>query len=786
MPRNQTRRVNRNVAGETNIRRGAPRPVATPVDRTVVPGAGVLQELNDAIKAGMPGATAFLQAKHKKFVESELLKGTQAAIGTAPDSQQEALQTLKAAESPWFQQAYMRQAGINMGMRRARQMEADLNDPTKFDPVNGDINAFVAQHLAEDLQGVDDPDFQKGYLTVVREAEQKVRNAAMQARAKALRADVQDKVYEAAYNTLERAIQAGATGPEVFRELEQSIEGLGLTKQELNGIYFAAASTLALEGDGHPEVIEMFKHRGVNGPASLYFTKDYGSRLRAVEAQALNRKKAVEAQKNTEAFVNMLEAAKTGQQTFETEQVFDLVRAGKLTVPQANQILAAQERRKDEQQALYEDSLMLAVYNGMKADPAAYTDEYISSLGLSPDKQLALRKQRDSMMQSQGPSLAARSALLSGTGPLVLGAKVGDHQLSTKDLQASMDSLWFDTLQQTQGDFAAATRRMLPLVIENGLAPKAWSEVLSQANPENEKTWTLATALYDTLNQQHFTAFSTLFTNERARTTLDTYDTLRSVMGLSHEDATAALRGMAPTTLEAAKLQLGEGSVSQMLREVAKAQFAKAGGLFGIGGDAVQNWRVLDREFRDAMAAVLATGVAPEATEDLAEKVAKRVKERYVRIGNRWVRKEASTILSHPDFGDAAEAILPLWAKEVKGKHAEALGPLSVITDPRRRVDARYLTVVDQWGVPVGTIDGEKMVQRYKVTQMALEELPKALETYKAKGDTAKAAKVRALLERAKRYDVTPEEVVPYLRDALPWYKRALLRLDNLFGGNSQ
>lgn len=130
------------------------------------PGA----ELAQALSGLNPALSRFAQAKAQPN-EDQIAAGMRARAmqeGNAPVA-------MTPEQDPWWQQGYMKMHGVMMGSQDAVQMEQDF-ELHKNDP-DFDVNKFLAERRATNLQGMSDKDALAGYLPRLQASATKIQEA---------------------------------------------------------------------------------------------------------------------------------------------------------------------------------------------------------------------------------------------------------------------------------------------------------------------------------------------------------------------------------------------------------------------------------------------------------------------------------------------------------------------------------------------------------------------------------------------------------------------------------
>lgn len=367
MPRETRKQLSTNATGRTDINVAPAGVYANPVDTTVLPETSGLTKLAGALREASPQFNAYLQKRESEFIDAEVKRGERDALrdGTLKEQldQQIAAGMLPREASPWYRKAYMKQMGVNAGYLKAQELLTKYE--TAFDKDAGDLNGFLGQELTAILQSSDDDDFAEGMFPAIKEAEAKIRAAQAGYTAEALQSGARDQTFTAIGNAFRKALEASRSSgqpfdfhPENFTVLEANARELGIDRKEFNKLVFDAAMQVGTEGQGNPELFAALKREGINGPASMYFTQEYGQDLQRAEELALKaREVATQDARDAQKFELMQgfeERIKRGKPPTNAE-LKQLVASGTLSPSEASSIAnsrdahakAAIDREKD-------------------------------------------------------------------------------------------------------------------------------------------------------------------------------------------------------------------------------------------------------------------------------------------------------------------------------------------------------------------------------------------------------------------------------------------------------
>lgn len=702
MPRQQTKRVNQNTSGSTSIQRAAPGVHASPVDRTVVPEISSATQLAQSLKAISPGFNKYIADKHSKFVESETLAGEQAATLSKDEVDEKiALGELQPEQSPYFQQAYMRQSGINAGKRRALQLMESYNDPEQFNMETGDINKFFGDVLDADIEGLDDDDFKVGYLNAVRGAEDKIRSDYTNKHIETVRKDVQEQNYQAFFNAFEEMGNSDNFDTANLKQLDANAKSLNLTNHEINSQAYTAAVAYSLSGDGHPEVFEMFKNKGENGLPSLYYTEAYGKQITAAQKQAEALKTSKSAVLNNQIrfqaeneWEDRLKA--TGGVYDEAALVADIFDKetnpdGRLTVGQAEKI----QNLSDSMRTGATDANKKELYFQFKDRAAAGEDivDEVRASDLTLGQINTLEKSSLDARKDMADQARIRSYL--PTRPDLL------HSEKPEDVKRAAQSFLDEELAATGGDVNRALLNSLDTLKKSGVLPPQVDSLLSTANPANGETWAQASNVYRILNQQSPVYLRQTFRNDKQSAMFDSYNAMVDYEGYTPEQALETLNSRTPQQAEAGLLAFNNPRMKSKMFNAISSEF---------GGNA--QFGRLQHEVSEIIKNRLQMPDAPTFDSDLVEQAVERVEARYVELGGTWVDR-AEPGANIDGLEDAVEDHLLPFYKELNP--SIGMEAARIVPDSHTSSDGSWV-ILDKNGARLpGRIKPNELVTSYKI-----------------------------------------------------------------------
>lgn len=254
--------------------------VANPVDTFVHPGQNKYQELARALDGFQSaGFTKLAQQKHLTYVDDERTAG-QKNRAEAVDSPEEINKKIAAGEmnreqSVWFQQGYMKLHGVLAGQEAKRSMFEAYNDPNQFNPDTDDLEVFMQKFAQQDGAGIEDTDFQKGYVNGLVTGQEELRNA----HSKAVVARVQENTQQAFRQYIREAfLEAKQNGGNTL-SVEQldllkkdGVEVFGMTNKQVEVMAFEAAEIIAND-DNDEKIFDVFREKRGDGSPGFADTK---------------------------------------------------------------------------------------------------------------------------------------------------------------------------------------------------------------------------------------------------------------------------------------------------------------------------------------------------------------------------------------------------------------------------------------------------------------------------------------------------------------------------------
>jgi len=704
MAREQRRRVAPNPTGRTNINRAAPSVRARPVDRTVVQQqSNSLGKLAKSLQAVSPGLNKYMEKKQNEFIEQETVKGAQAAMTVEDVDEAIAHGEMSPEQSPYFQQAFMKQAGINAGQRRARELAQAYSDPEQFNRETGDIDEFFEQNIKSDIEGLDDTDFAAGYLQSLRPAEEKIRNDFTEFHIEKVRAEAREQTYQSYFNTFATMGENGEYGADALDTLAENAQALNLEKSELNSIAFQAAATYALQGEGNPEVFELFKNKGKNGVGSLYFTSKYGEQIETAQKQAaalsgssqarLNNQTKFAAEQEwrqkSEANGGVIDFNKLFNDVYDPESNPE----GRLTPSQAEQIWNDSQEIINGKHEVNKKQLRRGYHQrAMNGDESViddvWADDNITYSQAASIEKTVLDGRAEAAIQKN-----IRETLKSDRSDLL-------HNYDKKDIEASAQSIFDEELQRT-GNYRDAALSSLDELENSGVMPPQLHELLKRANPKNESTWVEAVNVYRALDSQSPAYLDQTFTYSGQISRFDYFVSRTEFGGAEPQQALEELSSMSDRDVEIGRNMFGNNKQLTNLYDKLDSEF----------GDSA-NFGELRRTAEDHIRSRLSMPDHPPFSDELVESTVERLKNRFVDINGTWIDRAAPGA-GIADLDDAVEDFLPEYFAEANPN--TALEAKRIVPDQNTSADGTWV-VLDQNGLRLGRVDPKELVNEHKIS----------------------------------------------------------------------
>lgn len=703
MAREVRNRIAPNVSGRTNINRAAPAVQARAVDRTVVaPSITSAGRLAESLSAFSPGLNKYLNARHHQYAQDEMARGAQAASMSKKEFDEKiAKGEMSPEQSPWFQQAYMRQAGINAGQRRARELAEAYANPEVFNRDTGDIDEFLGNQINGDIEGLEDTDFKSGYLTALRQTEDSIRNDYTNAKVARVRQDVREQVYQSYFNTFEQMGKIGTYDPANLDVLAQNAQALNLEKSELNSIAFTAAATYALQGDGHPEVFELFKTKGKNGVASLYYTSDYGKQIEATQRQAASLRQVKQARQNNQlkfiAEQEWREKIKANGGVVDQKQlvadIFDPETnpQGRLSAAQAEEIYNAAQKSIEGQTANIKRDVYLSFHD------RAMTGEDISEEARASDLTAAQIIQLEKIAIDRRAEIREQSLI---EGAIAINRPDLLHSVPEKSKETYAQSTLNNALEQTQ-DLTNAMLFSLDKLKTSGVLPPQVNSLLKTATPQNAETWTEAVNVYRSLKSQAPVYLNQTFTDANQIARFDAFEAMTEYGGYTPDQAMEAISSMNKDDIAAGDALYGDPRMRAELYDEVADEFE---GVAGFGG--------MRRQVESLVKARLRMPDHPEFNKDLLKDTIQRVKDRHVNIGGTWIDR-ARPGANVDGLDDAVGNYLKEWYQKVNPN--VGMEPARIVPDEHTNVDGTWVILDQNGGRLPGRVNPEEFTTEWKI-----------------------------------------------------------------------
>lgn len=707
MPKQQNNRIKPNLSGRTNITRAAPGVQAAPVNRTITPEVSGASQLAYALGQISPSFNKYLSDKHNKFVEDETARGTQAASLSKKEVDKKiAKGEIQPEQSPYFQKAYMKQAGINAGIRRAHDLQVAYADPEQFNIETGDINEFINSFLTSDTDGIVDSDYKEGFLKAIRSTEGDVRQKHTNLKVSEVREDVQNQVYQSYLNAFDLMAKSGSDDAANLEQLSQNARDLNVSNKELNSIAFKAASTYAMQDEGHPEVFDLFKNKGRNGVASLFYTADYGKQIEAAQRQASSVSSAKKATLNNQTKFksenNWIKTVRDSGGVIDlanlSKDIFDKESnpSGTITGEQARRIQkVAEDIRTGDLKASKKDmyfSFIDRAESGVETYESLEAEVRASELSIGESNTI-LKKFIDEQDRTRKQE-TIREAIEANRPDLI-------HSMSTADKEAYAQSRLDEEFSRSK-DLNVAIIRSLDDMKSSGVMPPQISSMLTTATPSNLTTWEPAVNTYRMLKEQSSTYLNQTFTNSGQIAKFESFIALTEFGGIPSDRAAETISNMNKDDIEAGNAEFAKSGMNKKISENLTDEF-EGGAQFG----------EIQLQVHELIKLRLQMPDHPELTEELINETIERVKTRHVNVGDTWISRE----VKNAAIDGLDDAVSEHLGEYYKRQNPDVLiEAAKLIPDSHTHVDGTWIALDRNGVIMPGRINPDELTTAYKIS----------------------------------------------------------------------
>ena len=295
--------------------------VAAPIDTFVTPVTPQVRDSSglDKLAEGLSGISkevgAYYIEKRKKD-EAEQRKSWEVQIqgkldGLTFTEAQKLRKEGKLAEvnDPWYQKTMEHQYGVKMARHRRDDMLSRINgvstagegQPSNaFDPVNGDIEQWLAETSQEDTTAlVGNEAAMGGYLSTMGRVREQLNSAGTRAKLAEAKRQNLETVYGNIMEEVKVGAEQGASPEQVYKNIRSHFSNneklLGVSKKEQDAELVKAAEVLAEQG--HVDLVEKIFTDKRGGVGSLGDTREYAAKALKLreKAQKVSAEHATEA-----------------------------------------------------------------------------------------------------------------------------------------------------------------------------------------------------------------------------------------------------------------------------------------------------------------------------------------------------------------------------------------------------------------------------------------------------------------------------------------------------------
>lgn len=269
------------------------RPLARQLPRTV-PGADKLSQLAEALSGLSPALGRLADNEYQENVEAG------ARERDAAGNNLNAL--MPEGRGSAFERGWNLMSGKRDALALREKMYADYNNPEVFDPVNGNLEEFIAKYTPPEDKT--DPLYQKGFADVFGKARDELRAANFQATQKRKEVEMREGAYSFFLATVQdinrRPDLPAAAKLEALERIRTDFRAVvpGMTNQEMDALLVRAVETEALSG--RDAVMDALALRKADGTPGLLENPAYGEKLIRLQAVAAEVRARATAQQREE------------------------------------------------------------------------------------------------------------------------------------------------------------------------------------------------------------------------------------------------------------------------------------------------------------------------------------------------------------------------------------------------------------------------------------------------------------------------------------------------------
>lgn len=287
------------------IREVGLRPQARPVDTYARPqqpntGPSGLAQLAGALAQISPSLQNFIDTDAERRKKEAEDRAARRIGGMSFEEARSAVESGQMAEldNPWFKAAFMKQYGERLAYHRVNELTAEYE--TNFDKENGDLDAFIRERTAGDLEQYgDSPHFTGAYGNIMDQFGAKANTSQAQYQTERVKEDTIGGVYDTFHGQARQMLEDGASPEDVVNALRANYEGnrslLHVDYREQDREMVRLAESFANEGNlDMARAILLGDRKGADGTvlgplaANREFQADANRILNAAEREMFN------------------------------------------------------------------------------------------------------------------------------------------------------------------------------------------------------------------------------------------------------------------------------------------------------------------------------------------------------------------------------------------------------------------------------------------------------------------------------------------------------------------
>ncbi|WP_296084170.1 hypothetical protein [uncultured Agrobacterium sp.] len=649
---------------------------ARPVDtysRPMQPNSGPneFMQLAGALAQISPSLQGFLDTKATEMQKDAEDRANRRIGGMSFEEAKAAVAdgSISEMQNPWYKAAFMKQYGERLAYQRVNELTQEYE--TNFDKNNGDLDGFVRERMAGDLEQYgDNPHFAGAYGSIMDNWSAKANQAQAQYQTEQIKTDTIGGVFETFHGKAQTLREEGKSPEEIVAALRGEYEGnrslLNVDYREQDKEMVRLAQSFAAKGDlDMVEAILNGERKGADG--TVLGPLSANREFQADSIRILNSAKTERNRLNEETtrdqrliFENQ---ARNGTLNTDEFLAWSDAHPGAYTFSGAQSVVVSNQSfldKQDAEAAKHEQKLQL--------------------------KQQA-RASEDAVLRNNLSTL--QSGSLYGIGP----AKVLTDEGEVKEV--SVDQQFKDTAAA----FDANVKRLQEL---GELTPDQAYQMLSEAGATNALTfpsWTQALeAGYTATNSRNTSGkdlpqsvldgvdlYQRLYATNPAmvarhmpdKSTRDFYERVRMGEQLQHMDRTQAIRNamaiMAdPDRTNNPMNQLRYDDVEAEVRKITVDPWL-GGWAFGLGGDSPTNLGTVSGEISRLAKFGVENGLPPK---EALKQARERFMQDNVAINGNFVSIADKQV--PPNFSDLVNNALRIYADKFGEKEGIAAEDLTI------------------------------------------------------------------------------------------------------------